>query len=105
MNNENAEKVSSEEYKEISTLLAQKIVELVRSATEKGLQLPLELHVTGADDDIVAQALIHDDGTGRPKLDRLNIDQPLTAVFPVTATLKDKNGECLEITFTRASLQ
>ncbi len=83
----------SDDYAEIANVLAAKLWAVIQA---KSMVPPVEVHIAGADDDLVMHALMTKDGefrvlSGCP-------EQPLTARFPLTATITDANGNALEIT-------
>ena len=87
--------LTSDDYIEVARVLAQRIVGLMDAAPIAGLIPPFELHITGADDDIVVHASVARDG----RLHDLAgySQQLLSARFPLTATLSDSKGHVLEI--------
>jgi hypothetical protein len=83
----------SDDYADSAHLLAAKLWDMCQA---KSMVPPLDIHITGADDDLVMHASMTEDGqlrdvSGCP-------EQPLTARFPLTATITDANGNTLEIT-------
>jgi hypothetical protein len=93
-------RVTSDEYVELATLLAHKIVELLSSSKQRNMAPPLELHVTGADDEMVLHCWCQQESKseiqflGPPDMTKLR------ARFPLTATVTDANGESLEMTIS-----
>jgi hypothetical protein len=77
--------LTSDDYIRVARLIAERLTSILRLARERSMTPPFEMHVTGADDDEVAHASITADGhfedvSGFP-------EQPLTARFPLTATV------------------
>ena len=93
-------RVTSDEYVELATLLAHKIVELLSSSKHRNMASPLELHVTGADDEMVLHCWCQQESKGEIQLLGAPDMTKLSARFPRTATLTDANGESLEMTVT-----
>jgi hypothetical protein len=92
--------MSSEEY-ELATLLARSILGMLSSAKQRNMAPPLELVVTGADDELVTRCSCQQGTKGDIELCALPGTTKLSARFPLTATLTDANGETLEQTITR----
>jgi hypothetical protein len=92
--------MSSEEYAEMATLLGRSILEMLSSAKQRNMVPPLELVVTGADDELVIQCSCQQDTKGDIELCLLPGTTKLSARFPLTATVTDANGETLEQTIT-----
>ena len=93
--------MSSEEY-ELATLLARGILGILSSAKQRNMAPPLELVVTGADDELVTRCSCQQDTKkGGIEVCALPGTTKLSARFPLTATVTDANGETLEQTITR----
>ncbi len=86
--------LTPDDYQNSATLLANKLLEIVRSARERGLSPPFKLHVTGADDDDVVDVDIDQNA----EMQLIVPSRELTARFPLTATLTDADGRLLEMT-------
>ena len=92
--------MSSDEH-EVAALLARSILEMLSSAKQRNMAPPLELVVTGADDELVTRCSCQQDTKGDIELCALPGTTNLSARFPLTATVTDANGETLEQTITR----
>ena len=97
--------LTSEEEETNSALVKSQLVEGVHLAMERNMILPFQLHVTGADDDLVCRLLCEKNGEREGWLRLRDMqDMPLsntklkTARFPMTATLTDSRGGTLELT-------
>jgi len=91
-----------------SALVTSQLVEGVHLAMERNMILPFQLHVTGADDDLVCRLWCEKNGEREGWLRLRDMpDMPLsntklmTARFPMTATLTDGGGRTLQMTITR----
>jgi hypothetical protein len=91
------ERVTSDEYAELATVLSRKIVELLSSSKQRNMSPPLELHVTDAGDLLILDCSFGEDAKGV----NLGPEMALTARFPLKITLTDANGETLEMDVTR----
>src|SRR5438552_1014690 len=100
-------RLTSEEETD-SALVKSQLVEGVHLAMERNMILPFQLHVTGADDDLVCRLLCEKNGEREGWLRLRDMpDMPLsntklmTARFPMTATFTDSRGGTLQMTITR----
>jgi hypothetical protein len=84
--------LTPDDYQNSATLLATKVLEIVRSA--RGWSPPFKLHVTGVDDDDVVDVVIDQNA----EMQLIVASRELTARFPLTATLTDADGRVLEMT-------
>jgi len=97
------ELLGSDDYAEVAHLITAKITEILASDKERNFLPPYELHITGADDNLVCYALYEADEEGGIKIRNLEPGASalkLTARFPVTAMLAIKAGNVLEMIIT-----
>ena len=80
--------------------LVQMAAEIVKNAPMLGLTLPLELHISGADDDDVLHCTVSQDF----KFENLS-DGELRASFPITLTMIDKSGNRRDYTIRAEDLR
>jgi hypothetical protein len=66
------------------------------------MQLPVELSITGADDDLVCLCEVNADGIRR---DLSRYESLLRARFPITALVTDRNGCKWEAIFSAPNIQ
>ena len=91
------ERITSDEYAELATVLGRKIVELLSFSKQRNMSPPLELQVTDADDMLILDCSFGADAKGVS----LGPDIALTARFPLKVTLTDASGETLEMDVAR----
>ena len=95
MDEKDKDDLTSDDYIRVARLIAERLTSIIRLARERSMTPPFEMHVTGADDDVVMRASITNDGyfedvAGFP-------EQPLSARFTLTATVSDAVGQTLEL--------
>jgi hypothetical protein len=83
----------SDDYAGLATLLAHKIVRLLSCSKQRNMSPPLELYVTGPDDEMVLHCWCQqDDSESEIQLLGALDMTTLSLQFPLTATLTDTNG-------------
>jgi hypothetical protein len=95
---EDPEQLRSQDFDELALVLVPQIAALVQKAKRDEYSAPFELLITDADDIMVCQFQVNDEGVMQP-LDQT--DAILKARSPLTITLTDKKGEKWETMFAR----
>ena len=93
-------KLGSDDYKKLAKALGDEMGALLMRAKEGMCAPPLEVLITGGDDELVAEFEVKADG----HLEKLVGSQLLNAQFPITATVKDKNGKEWEAIISEETL-
>src|ERR1700741_3159380 len=94
--------LESADYKDICRVLAPQILALAAKAKEGQCVPPLEVLITGADDDPVAHVAV--DANGRVG-DLAHSWTLLGARYLVTITVTDKAGKTWDATFSEETIQ
>jgi len=90
-------KLGSEDFRRLADALGNEIAALLLRAKEGMCAPPLEVFITGGDDELVGHFEVKADGhLGK----ELGGSQLLSARFPITATVTDKNGKEWEATIS-----
>jgi hypothetical protein len=82
-------KLTDEDYRSVAAQLARRLT----GARDQGLKFPVEVCVTGMNNDIVLHCSVGEDG----KLGGL-VEWALGACWSLIATITDQNGNVLDIT-------
>ena len=93
------DKLESDDYEALVNWLGPQLGALLAKAKEGMCSPPLEVLVTGADDDTVAHFELNP--ADKSYKNYLGKDHVLTAKFPVTITVTDKNGKTWDGTFDK----
>lgn len=91
-------KLRPDDYDRLADALGDELAVLLKRAKEGMCVPPLEVLITGGDDELVAQFEITGDGHLEKLVGLLN------ARFPITATVRDKNGQEWEAIISEENL-